>query len=117
MADSVGGIILAAGQGKRLHMDHPKVLADVMGRPALAYVIAALKALAPARICVVVGHGAEARRAGRVRRWRIRRHVCHAARAPGNRARNPVRRARLRGFDGRILVLYSAMARWSRPRC
>ena len=50
-------VILAAGEGKRMHSDLPKVLHPLAGRPLLAHVIAAARTLKPARICVVYGHG------------------------------------------------------------
>ncbi len=53
-------VILAAGQGKRMHSSLPKVAHPLAGRPLLAHVIAAARRLSPARLCVVVGHGAEA---------------------------------------------------------
>jgi bifunctional UDP-N-acetylglucosamine pyrophosphorylase/glucosamine-1-phosphate N-acetyltransferase len=52
-------VILAAGQGKRMHSDLPKVLHPLAGRPLLAHVLATARALAPSRICVVYGHGGE----------------------------------------------------------
>jgi bifunctional UDP-N-acetylglucosamine pyrophosphorylase/glucosamine-1-phosphate N-acetyltransferase len=52
-------VILAAGQGKRMHSDRPKVLHELAGRPLLAHVIAAARALNPDRICIVYGHGGE----------------------------------------------------------
>lgn len=59
-------VILAAGQGKRMRSEQPKVLQPLAGRPMLFHVIDAARALADAggaRIVVVVGHGAEAVRA------------------------------------------------------
>jgi bifunctional UDP-N-acetylglucosamine pyrophosphorylase/glucosamine-1-phosphate N-acetyltransferase len=53
-------VILAAGQGKRMRSALPKVLHPLGGRPLLAHVIEAARALSPARICVVYGHGGEA---------------------------------------------------------
>ncbi len=53
-------VILAAGQGKRMRSDLPKVLHRLAGRPLLAHVIAAARALKPAKIHVVHGHGGEA---------------------------------------------------------
>ncbi len=52
-------VILAAGQGKRMRSRLPKVLHPLAGRPLIAHVIAAARALKPARICVVYGHGGE----------------------------------------------------------
>jgi bifunctional UDP-N-acetylglucosamine pyrophosphorylase/glucosamine-1-phosphate N-acetyltransferase len=52
-------VILAAGQGKRMRSRLPKVLHALAGRPLIAHVIATARALKPARICVVYGHGGE----------------------------------------------------------
>lgn len=54
---SLNIVILAAGQGKRMHSALPKVLHDVAGRPMLAHVIATARSLDPTRIVVVYGHG------------------------------------------------------------
>jgi len=54
---SINVVILAAGQGKRMHSALPKVLHPIAGRPLLAHVIATARTLKPARICVVYGHG------------------------------------------------------------
>jgi bifunctional UDP-N-acetylglucosamine pyrophosphorylase/glucosamine-1-phosphate N-acetyltransferase len=57
-------VILAAGQGKRMHSALPKVLHQIAGRPLLAHVIDAARSLKPDRIYVVYGHrGAEVRAA------------------------------------------------------
>ena len=52
-------VILAAGQGKRMHSDLPKVLHPLAGKPLLAHVIHTARQLGAARICVVYGHGGE----------------------------------------------------------
>ena len=52
-------IILAAGQGKRMHSDQPKVLHLLAGKPLVLHVIDAARALAPRSICLVYGHGGE----------------------------------------------------------
>ncbi len=52
-------IILAAGRGTRMHSDLPKVLHDLAGKPLLQHVIDTALTLSPARIHVVIGHGAE----------------------------------------------------------
>ena len=52
-------VILAAGQGKRMCSDLPKVLHAIAGRPLLGHVLAAVRALDAARICIVYGHGGE----------------------------------------------------------
>jgi bifunctional UDP-N-acetylglucosamine pyrophosphorylase/glucosamine-1-phosphate N-acetyltransferase len=52
-------VILAAGQGKRMKSDLPKVLQPLAGQPMLAHVIATAKALRADTIHVVHGHGGE----------------------------------------------------------
>ena len=52
-------VILAAGQGKRMFSDTPKVLHDLAGKPLLTYVLDAAQALKPGAIHVVYGHGGE----------------------------------------------------------
>lgn len=56
-------VILAAGQGKRMHSDLPKVLQPLAGRPLLGHVLDAARALEPAAIHVVYGHGGDRVRA------------------------------------------------------
>ena len=52
-------VILAAGQGKRMNSALPKVLQPLAGRPLLGHVLAAARALEPAAVHVVYGHGGE----------------------------------------------------------
>jgi bifunctional UDP-N-acetylglucosamine pyrophosphorylase/glucosamine-1-phosphate N-acetyltransferase len=52
-------VILAAGQGKRMRSDLPKVLHPIAGKPLLAHVLDTARQLGAARICVVYGHGGE----------------------------------------------------------
>ncbi|MBV2181909.1 MAG: bifunctional UDP-N-acetylglucosamine diphosphorylase/glucosamine-1-phosphate N-acetyltransferase GlmU [Castellaniella sp.] len=52
-------IILAAGLGKRMQSDLPKVLHPIAGQPMLSHVLDAARALSPDRVIVVVGHGAD----------------------------------------------------------
>ena len=53
-------VILAAGQGKRMHSRLPKVLHPLAGRPMLLHVLDSARRLAPTRLAVVIGHGGEA---------------------------------------------------------
>jgi bifunctional UDP-N-acetylglucosamine pyrophosphorylase/glucosamine-1-phosphate N-acetyltransferase len=50
-------VILAAGQGKRMNSDLPKVLQPLAGEPLLQHVINAARSLNPSNIYVVYGHG------------------------------------------------------------
>jgi len=52
-------VILAAGEGKRMKSARPKVLQPLAGRPLLAHVIDTARALEPAAIHIVYGHGGE----------------------------------------------------------
>jgi bifunctional UDP-N-acetylglucosamine pyrophosphorylase/glucosamine-1-phosphate N-acetyltransferase len=56
-------VILAAGQGKRMKSEWPKVLQPLAGRALLKHVIDTARELAPDAIHVVYGHGAEQVRA------------------------------------------------------
>ena len=57
MSAALHVVILAAGEGKRMRSSLPKVLQRIAGKPMLAHVIAASRALSPAGIHVVYGHG------------------------------------------------------------
>jgi bifunctional UDP-N-acetylglucosamine pyrophosphorylase/glucosamine-1-phosphate N-acetyltransferase len=52
-------VILAAGEGKRMKSELPKVLQPLAGRPLLKHVIDTARALKPAAVHVVYGHGGE----------------------------------------------------------
>ncbi len=52
-------VILAAGQGKRMRSDLPKVLQPLAGKPLLQHVVDTARQLAPSAIHVVYGHGGE----------------------------------------------------------
>jgi bifunctional UDP-N-acetylglucosamine pyrophosphorylase/glucosamine-1-phosphate N-acetyltransferase len=52
-------IVLAAGEGKRMKSDLPKVLHPLLGRSLVGHVLAAAGPLNAERTLVVVGHGAE----------------------------------------------------------
>ncbi len=56
-------VVLAAGQGKRMRSELPKVLHPLAGRALLDHVLACARSLAPQRLVVVIGHGAERVRA------------------------------------------------------
>jgi bifunctional UDP-N-acetylglucosamine pyrophosphorylase / glucosamine-1-phosphate N-acetyltransferase len=52
-------VVLAAGMGKRMRSDLPKVLHTLAGRTLLGHVLDTARSLAPSRIVVVYGHGGE----------------------------------------------------------
>jgi bifunctional UDP-N-acetylglucosamine pyrophosphorylase/glucosamine-1-phosphate N-acetyltransferase len=56
-------IVLAAGLGKRMRSDLPKVLQPLAGRSLLAHVLETARSLSPRKILIVHGHGAEQVRA------------------------------------------------------
>jgi bifunctional UDP-N-acetylglucosamine pyrophosphorylase/glucosamine-1-phosphate N-acetyltransferase len=53
------GIVLAAGQGKRMKSKLYKVLHQVCGKPMVGHVVQALERIHAQRTVVVVGHGAD----------------------------------------------------------
>ncbi|WP_153146677.1 bifunctional UDP-N-acetylglucosamine diphosphorylase/glucosamine-1-phosphate N-acetyltransferase GlmU [Dechloromonas sp. H13] len=52
-------VILAAGQGKRMHSNLPKVLHPLAGKPLARHVIDTARSLQPEKLVVVFGHGGE----------------------------------------------------------
>lgn len=55
--DNLYALILAAGEGKRMHSSLPKVLHPLCGRPMISYILDSAAKLTD-RVLVVVGHGA-----------------------------------------------------------
>lgn len=53
-------VILAAGQGKRMHSNLPKVLHPLAGKSLVAHVIDTARSLSPQKLYVVYGHGGDA---------------------------------------------------------
>ena len=58
-ASPVQIVILAAGQGKRMHSNLPKVLQPIAGKALAQHVIDTARLLAPEKLVVVSGHGGE----------------------------------------------------------
>ena len=52
-------VILAAGQGKRMHSNLPKVLHPIAGKALAQHVIDTARGLAPQKLILVYGHGGE----------------------------------------------------------
>jgi len=67
-------VILAAGQGKRMKSDLPKVLQPLAGRPLLGHVVSRARGLDPTSMHVVYGHGGDQVRAafeGQALHWAL----------------------------------------------
>src|SRR5438876_6021183 len=95
-------IVLAAGQGKRMRSDLPKVLHPIAGRPLLAHVLDTARALNPRRTLVVHGHGAE-----KVRAAFAQAAVDWVLQAEQLGTGHAVQQAMSQlGRDGEILILY-----------
>ncbi len=60
MTDRLAVVILAAGQGARMHSSLPKALHPLAGKPMIHYILDAATAISPEPPVVVVGAGAEA---------------------------------------------------------
>lgn len=102
---SVSLVILAAGQGSRMNSDIPKVLHPLGGAPLLAHALRAGEGLAPERIVVVTGHGAEAvARAARALNPDVA--IAHQAEQQGTAHAVAQARPALEGFPGDVVVLY-----------
>ncbi|WP_212525286.1 bifunctional UDP-N-acetylglucosamine diphosphorylase/glucosamine-1-phosphate N-acetyltransferase GlmU [Actibacterium sp. MT2.3-13A] len=98
-------IILAAGQGTRMNSDLPKVLHEVAGAPLLAHAMQAGWALAPERVVVVAGHGADAVDAA-AREHDPEAVVVQQEEQLGTAHAVAQARAALEGFAGDAVVLY-----------
>ncbi|MGH8127382.1 MAG: bifunctional UDP-N-acetylglucosamine diphosphorylase/glucosamine-1-phosphate N-acetyltransferase GlmU [Gammaproteobacteria bacterium] len=96
-------VILAAGEGKRMRSNRPKVLAELAGRPLLAHVFDTARKLAPERIVVVV-HGA----GGRAIREAFSDTDLIWAEQPERRGTADALRAALPNLpaEGSVLILY-----------
>jgi len=95
-------VVLAAGQGKRMHSDLPKVLHPIAGRPLLARVLDAARALDARTIAVVHGHGADKVRAafdGERVEWVLQAEQL----GTGHAVKQALPKL---GRDGTVLILY-----------
>src|SRR5690348_2601609 len=95
-------IVLAAGQGKRMRSELPKVLHPLAGRPLLAHVLDAARALSPRKTIVVHGHGGEQVRsafAGQDVEWVLQAEQL----GTGHAVRQALPRL---AHDGEVLILY-----------
>ena len=94
-------VILAAGQGKRMKSDLPKVLHPVANRPMIEHVVAACEALAPAKIVCVIAPDAESVEKA------VAPHSCAMqARPLGTGDAVKAARNALKDFQGDVIVLF-----------
>ena len=95
-------VILAAGQGKRMHSNLPKVLHPIAGKPLVSHVIDTARSLSPQTLCLVYGHGGDA-----VRTTLAAPDLAWALQEPQLGTGHAVQQAlpHLKG-DGTTLVLY-----------
>src|SRR5262245_62790050 len=107
----VAAILLAAGLGTRMRSARAKVLHELGGLPLLRYPLAAVGALAPESIVVVVGHQAdEVRDAAEGSGLPgIRLVLQEDQRGTGHAARCAL--PALQGFSGDVLILYGEIGR------
>ncbi len=96
-------IVLAAGEGKRMRSELPKVLVPLAGRPLLDHVLAAARELAPEAIHVVYGHRGGALRAAYDDASDLRWVHQAEQRGTGHAVSLALREI---GSDARVLVLY-----------
>ena len=95
-------VILAAGQGKRMHSNLPKVLHPIAGKALVSHVIVTARSLSPQTLCLVYGHGGDA-----VRTTLAAPDLAWALQEPQLGTGHAVQQAlpHLKG-DGTTLVLY-----------
>ena len=98
-------IVLAAGQGSRMHSDLPKVLHRVAHAPLLVHALKAGASLAPDRCVVVTGHGGEAVEAA-ARAWDDDIACVRQEAQLGTAHAVAQARPALDGFEGDAIVLY-----------
>lgn len=97
----LAAVVIAAGQGKRMHSQRAKVLHELGGRALIEHVLAALAPLRPDPLVVVVGHQAD-----RVRQLlgdKVTTVLQKEQLGTGHAVLQA--KAALRGFDGDVLVL------------
>ena len=100
-------VVLAAGQGTRMHSDLPKVLHAIAGAPMLVHALRSGAALDPERTVIVTGHGAE-QVAAAARSWDETVETVVQADQLGTAHAVAQAREALSGFDGDVTVLYGA---------
>lgn len=102
--DEIAAIVLAAGKGRRMQSDLPKVLHPIAGVPMIGYVLANIDEIAPKSITVVVGPGMESVKKEVLSRNKNIKCVVQQQRKGTGDA---VKKANhLKNFNGTVLILY-----------
>ncbi len=99
-------VILAAGQGKRMYSNTPKVLHRILGKPLVTFPLDLAKAIKCERTILVVGHGREVVKAevqSRYPKFDIRFAVQKQQRGTGDAVMSAL--PALRGHRGTVLIL------------
>jgi len=98
---SLAVVVLAAGKSTRMKSDRSKVLHPVAGVPLISHVLAAVKALKPARTIVVIGPDGD-----EVARTVAPLPTAIQANRLGTADAVKAARSQLKGFAGDVLVIY-----------
>ncbi len=98
-------VILAAGKGTRMRSDLPKVLHAIGGAPMLHHAMRSALALAPERLAVVVGNGAEAVAAA-ARNLVPDASICKQSEQRGTGHAVRMAAEAMAGFEGDLFVLF-----------
>lgn len=106
--ESVAVVILAAGLGKRMGLDTPKVLVSTRRMPLLHHVLQTVQSLAPDRIVVVTGHKRELVHASVEKDFGTDAGITFAHQPEQKGTGDAVRCAlpALDGFIGTVVILY-----------
>jgi len=99
-------VILAAGMGKRMQSDLPKVMHTLAGKPMLDHVLDTARALRPQTMVVVVGHGAERVRTAYADQTDVTFALQQPQQGTGHAVQQAVPQLAEDGADDTTLVLY-----------
>ena len=101
-AKGIWGVILAAGEGKRMRSKHPKVLHPLAGKAMVEYVVEACQSLSLPKLFMVVGHQGERVREA-LSHWDL--HFVFQPEQRGSGHALMQLAPHLQGFSGDLLVL------------
>jgi bifunctional UDP-N-acetylglucosamine pyrophosphorylase/glucosamine-1-phosphate N-acetyltransferase len=107
-SEPVAVVVLAAGLGKRMGLDTPKVLVSTRRMPLLHHVLHTVKSLNPQRIVVVTGHKRELVHASVEKDFGVDSGITFAHQPEQRGTGDAVRCAlpALDGFVGTVVILY-----------